>query len=213
MNKEELRIKQAAFEGNRQGFAKTHKALEKLRLKFIAKFSLGELRNMPVEKYALQKGKAESKDTFCYWIETTLKELGNIKGSTAFKFGIYYGITNSDSTLKYRFTSKWGNSPEEAYQKIAGEDGHTILVPFTGDVNFSESEVVDRLIEIFDEVEIIPGISSTQVAASKAKVPTDKSKVITMHISTSIEEKKLRNLYYQKCLKVKFFLHIIPISS
>ena len=80
---------------------------------------------------------------------------------------------------------------EEVYQKIAKEDNHTILVPFTGDVNFSESEVVDRLIEIFDEVEIIPGISSTQVAASKAKVPTDKSKVITMHISTSIEGKKL----------------------
>ena len=80
---------------------------------------------------------------------------------------------------------------EDAYQKIAGEENHTILVPFTGDVNFSESEVVDRLIEIFDEVEIIPGISSTQVAASMAKVPTDKSKVITMHISTSIEEKKL----------------------
>ena len=80
---------------------------------------------------------------------------------------------------------------EDAYQEISKEGNHTILVPFTGDVNFSESEVVDRLIEIFDEVEIIPGISSTQVAASRAKVPTDKSKVITIHISTSIEEKKL----------------------
>ena len=79
---------------------------------------------------------------------------------------------------------------EEAYQEIAKEDNHTILVPFTGDVNFSESEVVDRLIEIYDEVEIIPGISSTQVAASRAKVPTDKSKVITMHISTAIEDGK-----------------------
>ena len=48
---------------------------------------------------------------------------------------------------------------EDAYQEIAKEDNHTILVPFTGDVNFSESEVVDRLIEIYDEVEIIPGIS------------------------------------------------------
>ena len=96
---------------------------------------------------------------------------------------------------------------EEAYQKIAGEDGHTILVPFTGDVNFSESEVVDRLIEIFDEVEIIPGISSTQVAASKAKVPTDKSKVITMHISTSIEEKKLE---LQKALIDGFSVILVP---
>ena len=66
-----------------------------------------------------------------------------------------------------------------------------MVVPFTGDVNFSESEVVDRLIEIFGDVEIIPGISSIQVAASKAKIPLDKSKVITMHVTTSIEEKKL----------------------
>ena len=96
---------------------------------------------------------------------------------------------------------------EEAYQKIAKEDAHTILVPFTGDVNFSESEVVDRLIEIFDEVEIIPGISSTQVAASKARVPTDKSKVITMHISTSIEGGKLE---LQKALIDGFSVILVP---
>ena len=96
---------------------------------------------------------------------------------------------------------------EDSYQEIAKEDNHTILVPFTGDVNFSESEVVDRLIEIYDEVEIIPGISSTQVAASRAKVPTDKSKVITMHISTSIEEKKLE---LQKALIDGFSVILIP---
>ena len=89
---------------------------------------------------------------------------------------------------------------EDAYQKIAGEENHTILVPFTGDVNFSESEVVDRLIEIFDEVEIIPGISSTQVAASMAKV-------ITMHISTSIEEKKLE---LQKALIDGYSVILVP---
>ena len=96
---------------------------------------------------------------------------------------------------------------EDAYQKVASEENHTILVPFTGDVNFSESEVVDRLIEVFDEVEIIPGISSTQVAASMAKVPTDKSKVITMHISTSIEEKKLE---LQKALIDGYSVILVP---
>ena len=96
---------------------------------------------------------------------------------------------------------------EDSYQEIAKEGNHTILVPFTGDVNFSESEVVDRLIEIYDEVEIIPGISSTQVAASRAKVPTDKSKVITMHISTSIEEKKLE---LQKALIDGFSVILVP---
>ena len=96
------------------------------------------------------------------------------------------GILNGQQKLEVTMKNQ-----EDAYQKIAAEGNHTILVPFTGDVNFSESEVVDRLIEIFDEVEIIPGISSIQVAAAKAKVPIDKSKVITMHVSTSIEEKKL----------------------
>ena len=96
---------------------------------------------------------------------------------------------------------------EDAYQKIAAEDNHTILIPFTGDVNFSESEVVDRLIEVFDEVEIIPGISSIQVAAAKAKVPIDKSKVITMHVTTPIEEKKLD---LQKALIDGFSVILVP---
>jgi len=97
---------------------------------------------------------------------------------------------------------------EKTYQQIKKEleDG-VLVVPFTGDVNFSESEVVDRLIEIFGEVEIIPGISSIQVAASKAKVPIDKSKVITMHVTTSIEEKKLE---LQKALVDGYNVILIP---
>lgn len=84
------------------------------------------------------------------------------------------------------------NNQEDSYQKILPVLGdRNLLIPFTGDVNFSESEVVDRLIEIFGEVEIIPGISSIQIAAAKAKVPLDKSRVITMHVTTPIEEKKL----------------------
>ena len=97
---------------------------------------------------------------------------------------------------------------EKAYQQIKKELGSEILViPFTGDVNFSESEVVDRLVEIFGDVEIIPGISSMQVAASKAKIPLDKSKVITMHVTTSIEEKKLE---LQKAVVDGYNIILIP---
>ena len=100
------------------------------------------------------------------------------------------------------------NDQEESYQKIHPELGdRTLVIPFTGDVNFSESEVVDRLIEIFGEVEIIPGISSIQVAASRAKVPLDKSKVITMHVTTPIEDKKLE---LQKALIDGFSVVLVP---
>ncbi len=99
-------------------------------------------------------------------------------------------------------------SQEEVYQNIKKNLGEKILViPFTGDVNFSESEVVDRLIEIFGEIQIIPGISSIQVAASKAMVPLDKSKVITLHVSTSIEREKIE---LQKALLDGFSVILVP---
>lgn len=83
---------------------------------------------------------------------------------------------------------------ESVYQDVYNKmkDGEYCTVPFTGDANFSESEVVDRLLEIFgdDTVEIIPGISSIQVASSKSKIPLDKSYVLSFHVSGDIEKKK-----------------------
>jgi cobalt-precorrin-7 (C5)-methyltransferase len=131
-------------------------------------------------------------------------------------------IQNCDVVIGYKYTLKTiqdllegketheitMNNQEESYQKILPQLGErTLVVPFTGDVNFSESEVVDRLIEIFGDVEIIPGISSIQVAASRASVPLDKSKVITMHVTTSIEEKKLE---LQKALIDGYSVILVP---
>ena len=131
-------------------------------------------------------------------------------------------VQNCDILIGYKYTLKTienliegkeiyeitMNDQEKSYQKILPELGDkTLVIPFTGDVNFSESEVVDRLIEIFGEVEIIPGISSFQVAASRAKVPLDKSKVITMHVTTPIEDKKLE---LQKALIDGFSVVLVP---
>ena len=131
-------------------------------------------------------------------------------------------ILNADVVVGYKYTLDIISSliqdkkthvitmedQEKTYQQIKKELGDGILVvPFTGDVNFSESEVVDRLIEVFGDVEIIPGVSSIQVAASKAKVPIDKSRVITMHVTTSIEEKKLE---FQKAIIDGFNIILIP---
>ena len=131
-------------------------------------------------------------------------------------------VQNCDVLIGYKYTLKTiehlidgkeiyeitMNDQEKSYQKILPELGdRSLVIPFTGDVNFSESEVVDRLIEIFGEVEIVPGISSIQVAASRAKVPLDKSKVITMHVTTPIEDKKLE---LQKALIDGFSVVLVP---
>ncbi|MGI0096875.1 MAG: precorrin-6y C5,15-methyltransferase (decarboxylating) subunit CbiE [Nitrosopumilaceae archaeon] len=131
-------------------------------------------------------------------------------------------IHSSDVVVGYKYTLKTieelllgkevyeitMQTQEEVYQKVQKNLGKKILVvPFTGDVNFSESEVVDRLIEIFGDIQIVPGISSIQVAASRAKVPLDKSKIITMHVSTSIEREKIE---LQKALLDGFNVVLVP---
>jgi len=79
---------------------------------------------------------------------------------------------------------------QDVYKKM--KNNEYCIVPFTGDASFSESEVVDRLLEIFgdDNVEIIPGISSIQVAAAKSKVPLDKAYIATLHVTGDIEKRK-----------------------
>jgi len=131
-------------------------------------------------------------------------------------------IRKSDVVVGYKYTLKTienflsgkeiheitMETQEDVYQKVQKNLGEkTLVIPFTGDVNFSESEVVDRLIEIFGDVVIVPGISSFQVAAARARVPLDKSKVITMHISTSIEREKIE---LQKALLDGLSVVLVP---
>ena len=92
----------------------------------------------------------------------------------------------------YEITMK---NQESVYQYVYGnmQDNEYCTIPFTGDVSFSESEVVDRLLEIFgnENVEIIPGISSIQIASSKSRVPLDKAFVVTFHVTGDIRQKQI----------------------
>ena len=119
INIDDLRIKQAEFEGTRQEFKKELIKLEEKRRKFLSLFSKEKLMNLKLEDYALQKGESESKNSFCYWLENELKGLGNIHGATARKFGIYFGISKREpNEYKWRITSRFGNSKEEAFNNI-----------------------------------------------------------------------------------------------
>ncbi|TLY10240.1 MAG: precorrin-6y C5,15-methyltransferase (decarboxylating) subunit CbiE [Thaumarchaeota archaeon] len=101
------------------------------------------------------------------------------------------GVTDTSKQQVFEVTMK---TQEDFYQQVymKMKDGEYCTVPFTGDVNFSESEVVDRLFEIFGDhnVEVIPGVSSIQLAAAKSHIPTDKALIVTFHVSGDIEQKK-----------------------
>ena len=89
------------------------------------------------------------------------------------------GVVDRSKQRVFEVTMK---TQEDVYQKIHKEmrDGEFCTVPFTGDVSFSESEVVDRLLQIWgdENTEVIPGISSIQLAAAKARDSQKKAAVL-----------------------------------
>jgi len=113
MNLNELRISQAEFEKSYSDIE--FEEINKKREKFLKDFSYESINTLDIDKYVLGLKKDS---TFCYWIETKLNDWGNIHGSPASKFGVYYGKYGKDEIKKFRYTKKFGNSKEEAYKNV-----------------------------------------------------------------------------------------------
>ena len=116
ISEHELRKRQSEFEGTRQEMRKEFEKGDSERRVFLKKFPAEKINELTIEKYVI--GGDKSKDSFCYWIENRLKDLGNIHGATALKFGIYYGITKTDPILKYRFVDRFGDDENEAFENV-----------------------------------------------------------------------------------------------
>lgn len=88
--------------------------LEAIRAQFVRDYSVVNIQNLTKESYCTGLGKT----TFCYRIENELKELGDMHGSYASKFGLYYGKWGEDKKKEYRIVPKFGDDPDAAMEKI-----------------------------------------------------------------------------------------------
>lgn len=91
---------------------------------FLSLWPLDRLARMTLDEYS----QAGSKDSFTYWIESGLDELGSIWGGSSFKFGVFSRKDtedrNSDAKLSYSDTHGWytslGTTAEEAFTQVRG---------------------------------------------------------------------------------------------
>lgn len=57
--------------------------------------------------------------SFCYLVEFELRELGEIRGSTSAKFGLWYGTHGEDREVRYRATKQYfGGDVDNAFRDI-----------------------------------------------------------------------------------------------
>lgn len=116
MNITELREFQTEFEEIRKDLNSGYNRIEKLRRKFVKDYSVERILNLELDEYVVGK---DDKSTFCNRIENELNEWGNIHGSNAKKFGLYFGVLGDDLDRKYRIGKRrFGTEHNQALQEI-----------------------------------------------------------------------------------------------
>ena len=84
------------------------------RGEFLQNFPMNKLKDMTLDEYVI----GQQSPTFCTFVEVKTKPWAFIQGATADKFGIYFGVTNTDKTKKYRFTKKFGSDEQSAFNSV-----------------------------------------------------------------------------------------------
>lgn len=116
MQLSELREFQVDFEKSRLDINSKYKDMFKAVEKFKKDYSAERILSLDLDEYVIGKGR---NDSFCNRIENELNAWGNIHGSTAKKFGIYFGVDGKDKERKYRIGKNiFGTTIDEAFLNI-----------------------------------------------------------------------------------------------
>lgn len=110
---------------------------------FLSVWPATRLATMTLDEYT----QAGSKDSFTYWIESRLAELGSIWGGSAFKFGVFSRkdteVRESAENRSYSDTHGWysalGATAEEAFEKVRGYVGQIAALAANGDLDGIEA--------------------------------------------------------------------------
>jgi 5-methylcytosine-specific restriction protein B len=114
---------------------------------FLTIWPRERLATMTLDDYT----QAGSKDSFTYWIEARLSELGSIWGGSSFKFGVFSRRDTkdkkNDSKLSYSDTHGWysslGGSAQEAFEKV--RDFVVQIASLAAQGNIDGIEALDQL--------------------------------------------------------------------
>ena len=118
---------------------------------FLRTWPLERVETMTLEEYVV--GASNSKDSFCYWLETYAKQLGNIKGFSgggSFKFGIFcknpknaYDSSQYTSDEVYAWKRTLGANRNVAFDRI--KSSILAVIKYSGCGEFDKIEEVTDL--------------------------------------------------------------------
>lgn len=110
---------------------------------FLSVWPASRLATMTLDDYS----QAGSKDSFTYWIESRLDELGSIWGGSAFKFGVFSrknleareSADNRSYSDAHGWYSSLGATAEEAFENVRGYVVQVAALAANGDLDGIEA--------------------------------------------------------------------------
>lgn len=209
-------------------FNDKHKYMNGIRQEFVAKFPPNQLSNMTLDDYVVGNGK----ESFCYWLETKLRELGSIKGGSPAdkKFGVYF----SKSKDLYRTIPKWDNDldADKAFIKIkqaikdlliAGENDDSDAIIKNPISPMFKNKILtsyypDKYLNVFSEEHVDYFLSKLVIKFQSHLDVEEKRKLLIEFKNNHDEFKDFNNylfmvfLYHWNSPKIKE-IRLLPMSS
>lgn len=209
-------------------FLTKSQSLEELRRDFVTKFPVNQLHNMQIDDYVVGSGK----ESFCYWLETKLRELGSIKGgSTADKkFGVYYNKAEG----VYKTIPKWDADldADKAFVNInkalndlliAGENDDTQAILKNPISPMFKNKILtayypDKYLNVFSEEHVDFFLSKLGIKFQSHLDLEEKRKLLIEYKNNHDEFKSFNNylfmvfLYHWNNPKIKE-IRLLPMSS
>lgn len=123
----------------------TDEALYRHRLwdEFLQAWPRERLASMTLPDYI----RCGSQESFTYWLEFKLADLGSIKGGTAIKFGIFERKDPAAPAERYEWREDLGETPEEAYERIHARILATVEAAERGDIGAVEAVELPSLLK------------------------------------------------------------------
>lgn len=173
------------YEANKNTLIDEEKKNKELLNEFLKEFPLEKIKFLSKEQYVIGN---ENKKSFCYQVENTFKDLGDIRGGrlTAFqRFGLYY----DDKTNKYSFGSyktkntKFGNNIEDIFVNVKNAIYDLIKASKENDIDAIVNNPLNPLVKnkityLYDSDSWIPiyGDSDLNILLIILEIPFDMKK-------------------------------------
>ena len=123
----------------------TDQALYRHRLwdEFLQAWPRERMASMTLSEYI----RCGSQESFTYWLEFKLADLGSIKGGTAIKFGIFERKDPAAPAERYEWKEGLGKTAEEAYDRIHARILATVEAAERGDIDAVEAVELPSLLK------------------------------------------------------------------